>query len=92
MDDRTTLERSVRFWRLVSFGLAVHLVASVAIGGTVNLMLLLETPTQRELMMRAEEERDRAEVERANALQVLQKAEQLKREMEAAKKNNGNPP
>jgi hypothetical protein len=92
MDDRITLERRVRFWRLVSFVIALLLVASVAIGGTVNLLLLLEMPTQRELMMRAEEERDRAQVERAIALQVQQRAEQVRREMEAAKKNGANPP
>jgi hypothetical protein len=44
---------------------------------------LVETPTQRELMMRAEVERDRAAVERAHAEQVRQQAEQVRRELEA---------
>jgi hypothetical protein len=92
MDDRTTLERRVHFWRLVSFVLASLLVASVAIGGTVNLMLLLEMPAQREMMIRVEELRDRAAVDRAHAEKALQQAEVVRREMEAAKKNGGNPP
>jgi len=90
MDD-TTLERRVRFWKLLSFVLAVLLVASVAVGGTVNVLLMLEMPTQRELLMRLEDERDRAEAERAHAEKIRQQAEQVRREMEAAKKN-GDPP
>jgi hypothetical protein len=91
MDDRSTLERRVRFWRLVSFVLALLLVAYVAIGGTVNLLPLLEMPTQRELMLQAEVERDRAAVERAHAEKVRQQAEQVRRELEA-KKNGENGP
>lgn len=91
LDRLEQLERSVRRWRLATLVFAVLLVCSIAAGGTVNLMLMLEMPAQRELMMQAEEERDRAAVERAHAEKVRQQAEEGRREMEAAK-NDGNPP
>ena len=85
MDDHIDqLRRRIRRWQLISLVLGIMLVCSVVVGGTVNLLLMLEMPGQRELMMRAEEERDRAEVERAHA-------EKVRREFEA-KKNGENGP
>jgi hypothetical protein len=74
MDDREHiiegLKRRLRRWRLATFVLAVLLVCSIAVGATMNLLLMLELPLREEIMV----ERDRAEVERHKAEQAVHEA------------------
>jgi hypothetical protein len=70
LDRIDALQRSVRRWRLATFVLALLLVCSIAVGGTMNLLLMLELPQREEIMM----ERERAEADRHTAEQALQEA------------------
>jgi hypothetical protein len=67
------LERRVQRWRLVSLALALLFVSSLAINGTVAIVMVLSGDRRQELeiaRMQAEMERERAEVARRQAEQV----------------------
>jgi hypothetical protein len=76
------IERRLCRWRLATFVLALLLISSVVVGGTVNVMLMLELPRREEIMM----ERMRAEEARA-AMEQERQARQQAEQAEAAKKN-----
>jgi hypothetical protein len=102
LDRIRQLERTVLRWRLATFVLAILLVCSIAIGGTMSLMTMLQLPDRREMLMIREEERamrEQAEAARREALaaaerekQARQQAEQALREAEAARKQGGDGP
>jgi hypothetical protein len=82
------LEGSVQRWRRVSLALAILLISCLAISGTFSVVLLFSQRGMRaaELQMQAE----RAAIEREQALQAQmeadvarQRAEELKKQLEA---------
>jgi hypothetical protein len=86
------LETSLRRWRLACIASLIVVVSLVAIGGTFGVMMLLQLPDRREMMMRADAERERALAEQAmHAERVArQQAEQaLKAERAAHQQGEG---
>ena len=77
------LEKGLRRWRLATFVLGLLLICSIAVGGTMNLLLMLELPRREEIMM----ERERAEDALREAQQAQQRAEQAVRDIQNAKEH-----
>ena len=88
MDEREQeLERSVRRWRLVSFCLAFLLICALAIGGTTVCLVLVGSPDQEGFMMpwtRQRIMRDRAMLERLEAVRQVEVAEKAEGAAKAA--------
>jgi hypothetical protein len=87
-------ERAVRRWRLLSFALGVLLLCSLATGGTLVAMLMMQLPERDEmdhLMMRELEARNQADVARQEAEVARQEAEAARQRLEAARRNGEMP-
>jgi hypothetical protein len=75
------LERSVRRWRLACLAMAFIIVSLIAIGGTVGIMAMIDSPSQRQvLMLQMQEIQAREQAERALAAEraARQQLEQQK--------------
>jgi hypothetical protein len=83
------LEQSVRRWRLVSLCLALLLLCSHAIGGTLVGLLFVNLPDQGNALMmpwaRERAARQAAEMARQEALRARQAADAARQAAEAAK-------
>jgi hypothetical protein len=82
------LERSVRRWRLATLVFAVLFLCTLATGGTLVTMLMIQLPEQQHMEVLMMQERDA----RQQAEAARQDAEEARRRLEVAKKNGENGP